>query len=412
MNFSRSASLTGIRAVAALAVCLTHAAFWTGRYTDDFAGRLLSRFEIGVAIFFVLSGFLLFRPWVRALGGPRSLRQAPGEPGTGRSGSGRGPNSGHDDGPSYPPLGRYAWHRFRRVVPPYWIVVVAVYLIFLVRDDPGPAGHGWESFWRNMTFTQVYGLGHLHTGLTQMWSMAAEVAFYVVLPLLAWPLAALACRGRWRPDILLLCLGGLALVSPIWTIAVHGLPDADPTARLWPPAFASWFVGGMILAVLGELTIRWSWKVCVPIALIAFLASAGPFAGPPTIIPDDAGQTIVKHALYLLVAIALIGPLALGIDDDDPRPDGWRRALGARPVVWFGEISYEFFLVHVMVLEFAMGWLGYGVFTGSTTLAFLVTVVVATPIAWLLHLVTATPQSRARARLWRISPGSTPGIRR
>ena len=32
----RIPSLTGVRALAAAAVCLTHAAFWTGNYTDDF----------------------------------------------------------------------------------------------------------------------------------------------------------------------------------------------------------------------------------------------------------------------------------------------------------------------------------------------------------------------------------------
>ena len=59
-------SLTGIRAVAALLVVLTHAAYTTGRYTHGFEGLVYSRMEIGVPIFFVLSGFLLFGPWVRS----------------------------------------------------------------------------------------------------------------------------------------------------------------------------------------------------------------------------------------------------------------------------------------------------------------------------------------------------------
>ena len=68
----RVASLTGIRAVAALLVVATHAAYTTGKYTHGYAGLVYSRLEIGVPIFFVLSGFLLFRPWVRAVvtGGP------------------------------------------------------------------------------------------------------------------------------------------------------------------------------------------------------------------------------------------------------------------------------------------------------------------------------------------------------
>src|ERR1700741_5511504 len=62
----RVASLTGIRAVAALLVMATHAAYTTGKYTHGYVGLVYSRMEIGVPIFFVLSGFLLFGPWVGA----------------------------------------------------------------------------------------------------------------------------------------------------------------------------------------------------------------------------------------------------------------------------------------------------------------------------------------------------------
>ena len=47
--------------------------------------------EIGVPIFFVLSGFLLFRPWVRATAAGRD----------------------------WPSVRRYAWHRVRRIMPAY-----------------------------------------------------------------------------------------------------------------------------------------------------------------------------------------------------------------------------------------------------------------------------------------------------
>ena len=36
-------SLTGIRSVAALLVCATHAAFWTGKYTNDVEGWFFAR---------------------------------------------------------------------------------------------------------------------------------------------------------------------------------------------------------------------------------------------------------------------------------------------------------------------------------------------------------------------------------
>src|ERR1700720_3047120 len=87
----RVASLTGIRAVAALLVVATHAAYTTGKYVHGYFGLICGRMEIGVPIFFVLSGFLLFRPWVKsaATGGRPPL------------------------------LSRYARHRVRRIMPAY-----------------------------------------------------------------------------------------------------------------------------------------------------------------------------------------------------------------------------------------------------------------------------------------------------
>ncbi len=171
----RVASLTGIRAVAALLVMLTHAAYTTGKYTHGYAGLVYSRAEIGVPIFFVLSGFLLFGPWVKAAasgGAPPSVR-------------------------------RYAWHRVRRIMPAYVVTVLAAYLLYHFRTAGPNPGHTWEGLFRNLTLTQIYTDNYLysflHQGLTQMWSLAVEVAFYVVLPLLAYLLLVVLCRRRWRP---------------------------------------------------------------------------------------------------------------------------------------------------------------------------------------------------------------------
>ncbi|SDI79308.1 Acyltransferase family protein [Rhodococcus triatomae] len=94
---SRIDSITGLRAFAALLVVGTHAGFWTGNYTEDTAGWFFARLEAGVAVFFVLSGFLLFRPWVTALA----------------------------RGTSGPSLTRYFRHRARRILPAYWLVVIS-----------------------------------------------------------------------------------------------------------------------------------------------------------------------------------------------------------------------------------------------------------------------------------------------
>ena len=60
----RFAQLDSIRAVAAIMVVATHTSFWAGVYTRGTWGAATQRLEVGVAIFFVLSGFLLSRPYL------------------------------------------------------------------------------------------------------------------------------------------------------------------------------------------------------------------------------------------------------------------------------------------------------------------------------------------------------------
>ncbi len=177
-GLDRVPALTGVRALAAILVLTTHAAYTTGKYTHGYLGVVYSRMEIGVPIFFVLSGFLLFGPWVRAAAA----------------------------GTAAPSLSRYARHRVRRIMPAYAVTVLAAYVIYHFRDAGPNPGHSFNGLLRNLTLTQIYTdsylYSHLHQGLTQMWSLAVEVAFYLVLPGLAYLLLVLLCRRRWRPGLL------------------------------------------------------------------------------------------------------------------------------------------------------------------------------------------------------------------
>src|SRR6202171_3244886 len=53
-------AVEGMRACAAVGVVVTHVAFQTG-HTGGITGRLFGRFDLAVAVFFALSGFLLWR---------------------------------------------------------------------------------------------------------------------------------------------------------------------------------------------------------------------------------------------------------------------------------------------------------------------------------------------------------------
>ena len=93
-------ALDVLRLVGAVAVLTTHVAFQTGEYfRNGVVGTLLARMDIGVAIFFVLSGFLLSRPWWASA--------AAGAPA--------------------PRVGRYALKRLLRIWPVYLVTVVVAF---------------------------------------------------------------------------------------------------------------------------------------------------------------------------------------------------------------------------------------------------------------------------------------------
>src|SRR5262245_53000239 len=148
----RLPALDALRALGSIAVVGTHVGFWTGASLSGTWGGVLTRLNAGVAVFFVLSGFLLFRPFVlaRAHGGVA------------------------------PSVATYLRRRALRILPAYW-VCVAVCLTVLPQSVAVSGGE-WL---RYLTLTQIYVPNWGRPGLTQTWSLATEAAFYVLLPLLA-----------------------------------------------------------------------------------------------------------------------------------------------------------------------------------------------------------------------------------
>jgi peptidoglycan/LPS O-acetylase OafA/YrhL len=348
-------ALNAVRAAGALMVVLTHAAFNTGKINDGWVGAALARLDFGVTLFFVLSGFLLSRPWFLAAAAGRHA-----------------PSTRH-----------YLWKRALRILPLYWVVVVVAMLV-----DPQNEDATWQDWVSQLTLTQLYRPELLSSSLTQMWSLCTEVAFYLVLPLIC-----LALTG-WRPRTLRLnrVLVGAAVISVagvIWQVAVAQIPGREGHYGQWLPGYLPWFMVGLAFAAVSASLAAQPRKHvldrigadlagCWILAVAVFALACSPLAGPRLLLTPTGWEAGAKVILYAIAGAFFVLPLVFG-----PEREGSPRRVLCGPVpFWLGEISYGIFCIHMIVLNQVFLALDLDVFTGRfLTVAVLtigVTVVLAT----------------------------------
>jgi peptidoglycan/LPS O-acetylase OafA/YrhL len=370
----RLLSLDGYRALAALFVVTTHVAFATGWVQVDAVGHLLSRLDWGVTIFFLLSGFLLYRPWARA-----AMEGAPP-----------------------PRVLPYLWRRGLRILPAYWLLVVVVLVALPQAEGPHPLGT-WLTY---LGLLQTYSPDPLVEGLTHTWSLGAEVAFYLALPVLAWVLTR-----RWRGDpdrsarAQLVGLGILGLLGLTTTVLRGAQVWPDPRLGLWLPAFLDWFALGMAGAVLHErrrlappgrpmrtlLSLADDTLSCLVLAGSLLLVASTPVAGPYALEPAPAWSVVARHVLYGAAAALFLAPGALGL-----RRDAWHRALVSRPVQALGRWSYGIFLWHLAVMWLLINLTDLPLFRGGAWWLLPGTIVLSVLVAALSWRLVERPASRLR----------------
>ena len=360
-------AVEGMRACAAAGVVITHVAFQTG-HSSGVSGRLFGRFDLAVAVFFALSGFLLWRGHAAAA---RDL--------------GVRPRTGH-----------YLRSRVVRIMPAY-VVAVVVILSLLPDSD-----HASLTVWlANLTLTQIYVPLTLTGGLTQMWSLSVEVSFYLALPILALLARRMPVRARVP------AIAALAALSWAWGWVPWGA-ESGINPLNWPPAFFSWFAAGMLLA-------EW---VCCPIglphrlarrrvliavvAVLAYLVAASPLAGPEGLVPGTPTQFAVKTAAGSLVAFALVAPLVLD------RPDTPHRLLGTTVMVTLGRWSYGLFVWHLAALAMVFPVIGTFPFTGRMPTVLVLTLVFGFAIAAVSYALVESP-CREALRRWEKSRPNNAG---
>ncbi|MGV0715362.1 acyltransferase [Mycolicibacterium sp. XJ662] len=340
----RIIGLDGARGLSAVGVAVMHVA-------ANFSPNTSAQTKIGVVgmsliFFFVLSGFLLFLPYVRRLTDDAAV--------------------------ATPPSARnFAVHRIARIVPGYLVIFLVCNYVFGVvyvenptvqalgtDEGTGTITDPWQLL-ANLTLVQTYIPEYIFTGLNPSWSLTLEFAFYLSLPLSAVLLFAIRRRTSARPLLLAASLPVVFIV--IGFVAKLLLPlvsnhfgVTDPELMQWGPNWVSVylrsflvnadnFAFGMLAAVavvaIEQGTVRTSAArrvrpvsaLALPVVLVVGLAliALGNMFG--------TSAMAIASALVILVIVA---PLSCG--QRSRIGEGLERA----PFLFVGKVSLSLYLLH------------------------------------------------------------------
>ena len=319
--------------MAALSVLMTHAAVSATGNRFAFS-EVWARLDVGVTIFFVISGFLLWRPFAAAL-----LTEGP-----------------------KPKLRRYFRHRFLRIFPAYWAVLIISYFWF---QPDGTIRLG--DVIRHATLTQIYTSGPLvRSPIPQAWSLATELSFYLFLPVFAWLVSRVpAASEQQRRRRMWGSLGALFVVAQLFRLGiVVGDFSLVHTVALkaWLPNHLDTFAIGMAMASIsvlhrspqpadgtdgeqaGLLRRLPGW---VPAAVgVALFVGITQLDLPKTKLVFTGPQEFLLHLGYAAVASGLVASMIPELT----RPSAIRTGLGSSPGRFLGRISYGIYLWQILVI--------------------------------------------------------------
>lgn len=332
-------AVDGFRGLAVLMVVLYHVSYGAGRGELD--GGIIRNVILagytGVDLFFVISGFLLFLPTVISGGRFGNVRA-------------------------------YAVRRMARILPAYYIVLVATVVVFplVTNQDAGGlpynSGEGLLSFIFHLGFLQhTVGIalgfpeGFLVHGA--VWTLSLEVCFYIVLPLVAaryyrrpflWLTAALAISLVWRT---------LATHAPMSASWLPGAASPEAVRLILVTQFPTYLVqfGAGMTAAWAFVKLRrahvnrLAW-ITVPVqivtataAVLAMRAASGrEVAATAGVYEHWTGTTFVALMFAVLLLATVLAPR-------------WAQLPMTNPVARrLGDISYGVYLWHLLFIGLAL----------------------------------------------------------
>jgi peptidoglycan/LPS O-acetylase OafA/YrhL len=385
---ARIIGLDGVRGILCLSIAITHV---TGYYTSHTAATWKTNvFGFSLVYFFVLSGFLLFLPYVRNLVAERSDAQMPN-------------------------VRDYALHRFARIMPCYlvifFIVNFVLQLSYIGNQAVLPAdartGVGMITdpgqLLANLALVQTYFPAYLETGIGPSWSLTLEYAFYISLPLLGWLIFRMRKRSARNPFVIALLAPGILLAVGLIGRALIPVVNryagtTDFTLLNWGPNIAAVFTKSILtnadnfaLGMFAALVFVAIESGAVPERISRRIRMASAVAILPVLVVSAAFFVIAVQfvtagvgIVAALMILVIVVPLARG---DKSK---LATALDVRPIRYVGEISLSAYLWHfpMLLLLGKLGWMAGDNLPGmlhNIALLLAVTILAATVTYYLIE---------------------------
>ena len=381
--------LTGLRGIAALSILCVHV-------LAQFSPGIMYRFHLeflanGLSLFFVLSGFLIFLPYVQSLLNNRTM------PGT----------------------RRYASARIRRILPGYLaIFLIANFVLqttYLTNPTPlntvrSDVGTGMLTdpvdLLLNLTLVNSAVPGSLQTGINPAWSLTTEFTFYAVLWICCMTVFNLRNHARFSrlalavaPAALLFAVGVAGKLLVEFSASRH--PDLNPAeihfGANWTAvlsrsllSYADNFAVGMLAAVIFVLVRSGAVDASRARQIRRYAAMTAAVTLPASYAATIFGLTFMNTVFSIGAAaliLVMVVPPALGM------PTTLGRVLDIKPLKYLGDISLGLYLWHFPLIllqtrlglifpDNAVGLVGNLALTLATTTAF------ATVTYWLVEKPT------------------------
>lgn len=288
----RDAAIDGWRAIAAICVVLAHAVNYRfGSWSGDVAHavqRLSAPLaELGVQVFFVISGFIITSLMLRESAS------------TGRVN-----------------IAAFYARRTFRIMPPLF----AYYLVLLLLEWGGIINLSLPSLLSSATYTCNVGFIDCQWWVAHTWSLAVEEQFY-----LCWPLVVTALPAAWRSPLLCCIIAVLTLgfiIQPptfhsnfasFACLACGALVATSQRLRDGVSAYAltlPWLIVGVVITIAPLTPAARPVSIALPL-LITYLVFAGQTMGWTNVVLGSAPLRLlgrISYSLYLWQQLFLARP--------------------------------------------------------------------------------------------------------